>query len=547
MDERELKTATEDYWDIAQNKDDLEEQLKLYLDGDDALFAKEIEWLKQKENSLTPTKQQRLPKDGCKTLVCLVGFSIEPILQTIWAYKPSERIILLLNQMYIDDYGEDFGETVKGCIELLYKAHLSDCPQPPIKLEVLEDKTLPVFDKLRTFVRKSQNVVIDITGSKKKMISEAFLYAAYADIDVSYVDFDDDKYHVKWRRPYGFACQIGRLQNPYQAFALRDWEQVKNLYKNYNFRAAKTALDTLQTNLTKAGFDDYLQAIQQEAIPRAKTMLSCYEAWENGNFNQAKIAFENISWDLNLDRPGSKFPPTAITQFGGKWFHYNVQEHRFDNAPEDFYANVDSLCNYIYDELKRIRRIEKNEDYRSLFLRAAGLNEVIASGRLVQLVNSSDKQLALSKAFVKNNSPTIKVLFKVLLGLKGKNLSIGDKNSGCTIEIYNFPQEINIYLSAPMNRWWENQTQFFAGARDWEKFLHIRNKLTHAYFSVSQELAKEALAFVVANFEDFLQVYEQTTISDLQKTKTLIAIRLSWHDFCMSCGLNEHLPYKLLE
>ena len=37
---------------------------------------------------------------------------------------------------------------------------------------------------------------------------------------------------------YGYTCRIGKIADPYEAFRLRDWERVSQLYERYDFRDA---------------------------------------------------------------------------------------------------------------------------------------------------------------------------------------------------------------------------------------------------------------------------------------------------------------------
>jgi hypothetical protein len=73
--------------------------------------------LRSNHNDPLPTQQEYVEKllpremeeieapQACKTLVLLVGHSVEPLLQAVWAYQP-QTLVLILNHQY--------GETCSG-------------------------------------------------------------------------------------------------------------------------------------------------------------------------------------------------------------------------------------------------------------------------------------------------------------------------------------------------------------------------------------------------------------------------------------------------
>ena len=520
MDELELRDLTkEKYWNIMQDISDLEPLLEIYIDD---LLPQEMKWLQDHPS------EGRLSDQTCETLIMLVGYSIEPLLQSIWAYQPSQ-IVLLLNEKYGDECGYDFGGKIERLIQKLYQIHFPEKIVPTVDARELTAVPLTVFEKLHNIVENPDGVVVDITGGKKKMVAEAFLYAAYAKIDISYVDFDDDAYDPIYRRPYGYLCRIGRLHNPYQAFALRDWEHVRELYHNYNFRAAKQALKKLTKNLRKAGFETYQQKMQ-DAVEKLTALLDCYAEWDSGHFNEAKVLAEKMrSWNTNF--------PDSITVLGGKWIEIITGTVEFKNLATYIYDDSEELKAYLYDEFSRIERLFRiNEDYRSVVLRTGGLNEIIMIARLVRLVNNSGDKQALLQALVHKN-PDASRVYKALLQSDGSIITIGNTRQ-YDISFKNAPV-LSVPLTKTMQRWWQT-THYFTddvNRQGWNKFLKLRNKMTHAYFTVPREVAGDALRFVRANFEDFLGI----PISSL----SLCAETLSWAELCQKCGLDQFLPLNL--
>jgi len=193
---------------------------------------------------------RRLPDTSIQggILVQLVGFSLEPLLQSICAYKPAE-VVLILNQDYGDRSWETFGREIERYVSSL-PSDLLHCSvqqhQDIVVTSVPLDKDYPeyVFQRLRQELmprlRDGKRLGLDITGGKKSMVSGAFFFGAFAGVDISYVDFDE--YDPERRMPLGYTCRIGLLANPYQTFRLRDWERVRELYQRYAFRSASALL-----------------------------------------------------------------------------------------------------------------------------------------------------------------------------------------------------------------------------------------------------------------------------------------------------------------
>lgn len=233
----ELRRLTREYWRFEGT---IERRIKWYIEK---LLPQELKRAEKRD-----VLEDRL----CDTLALLVGYSPEPLLQAICAFQP-QRVVLLLNEWYgsQDDpnrqSGTSHGRDIKEWItDTDWLAPLLD-QSPTVDLYEVADRPDAVFQKLCECVlpdqRDGRSVIVDITGAKKSMDAGAFLFAAYADIPISYVDFDD--YDEKERRPLGFTCRIGTLANPYDAFRLRDWERVRRLYNNYHFRAAADILSDI--------------------------------------------------------------------------------------------------------------------------------------------------------------------------------------------------------------------------------------------------------------------------------------------------------------
>lgn len=534
-DEREIRNLTEDYW---RHLDDHPRDYDYYIDK---LLGRELGMAAQKPERLRSLAQP------VHALAMTVGDSFEPLLQMVCVLKP-QRLVLILNHDYSGTPGKDYGADLRRFIKRLSKApDLPDQlrPQPMQSdafdcIEIPQDTPTEVFRALTQAFQKAEAQpptgyvnAVDITGAKKSMVVGAFLYAAHSGLPITYVDFEE--YSSKWHRPYGYKCKIGQIPDPYEAFRLRDWEQVRQAYQSYNFRGACTLIgQEAENSLAAAGILKAMSAAIEgskddrtlydrrhiDKVKRLVATLKMYEAWDSGDFNAAANLASNLS-AMEL--------PTVVEYFGKdkKWF--SITGSTFSNIPSGFYGDEVGLWIYAHDELARIQRlVDCNEDNRSAFLRAAGLNEVLLTARLVRLVvDPTDRAAVLST--ITEHPPNARELFKTLQTDPKAPISpekVGLRKAGLIRPILR---------SAQMKDWW-SKTRYFSGIDDWEKFLELRNKLAHTFMSVSKELAEDAICFVQANFEDFIGA----PVTSL--TTTVKA--LDWGELCNLCKL-DFLPPKL--
>ncbi|MFN3982300.1 MAG: hypothetical protein ACK4SA_18135, partial [Caldilinea sp.] len=273
------------------------------------------------------------------TLALTVGESFEPLLQVVCVLRP-RRVVLILNSYYGDTPGRDRGEDLTQLMVKL--ANVADLPEemrPELKdkdfdLVVLpQDTPTQVFRALRQAMQKpeaqppkGQTNVVDITGAKKSMVVGAFLYAAHSGLPITYVDFDE--YDTQWGKPYGYTCRIGEIANPYEAFHLRDWEQVRRLYESYSFRNARALLGeaasggnsgtgilgAMSQTLDGGGGEPLFDQNDVERVKHLASLLEMYEAWENGDYSSAKSLKDRFDPSLPSD-----VVPWSIDELGDVW------------------------------------------------------------------------------------------------------------------------------------------------------------------------------------------------------------------------------------
>ncbi|SHE31443.1 hypothetical protein [Desulforamulus putei] len=528
----ELKDLTEDYWSKLENNldDQVTVMLKTYIPK---LLPREMEQIKK--NS---------PPQQAKTLVLLVGFSWEPLLQAVCHYRP-EKLYLLLNAKY---GGESAGVVFQKLEQLINKLSESKLIEKkpeikPTEIDAAGAGPVEVFHQLTQIIKEegeqppvrgkeSLPLVLDITGAKKNMVAAAFLFAALSGTAVSYVDFPDDAYSPEKRRPYGYRSKIALIDNPYTFFAMGKWLEVRQLYKQYNFNGAIKLVDEIKKSMDKGdewSGRKYFGETGEKAVDRLLRVLECYECWESGNFNRASEIYEGIKGEI----PGFRRPPDAVKILGGIW--YEVQGAKFVKKPGRFYLEPQLFDTYICDELRRIERmIEYKEDYRAAFLRAAGLSEVVLNLWLLSLLDGEeDRKKALDfwgeADGEDGRSPNASKSFKKLTaGGTFKMKDLGGKN----------PPDITFNKgSKKIPRWW-NSTAFFKDRGDrkgWKIFLDCRNKIAHRYYSIPEELAKDALLFARLNYESYRQ-------DNRMPDSAVFAEIIPWPELCGLCGLKEILP-----
>jgi hypothetical protein len=515
MDKDELRDATHVYWNEIDKTDRPVEQMRHYICNSQRRLGKSL--LKAE------LEYARKEQTHCKTLVLPVGFSLEPLMLSVCNYRP-ERLVLLLNRQYESkkglEEGNAFGGHVIKAIHFLVDEHFIHKLPEFLGSEngssgyVTTDTPSEVFRTLVKALHSEEDVVIDVTGGKKSMVVGAFLYAAYANVRISYVDFGE--YNPESRRPYGYTCQISELSNPYQMFALHEWERLRELYSRYKFRDAYELLEREISTTVR----DFLPSKAKSSIEMMIAIIKCYACWDSGDFNKAKQRAQKIE---------NFYPPDAVTKLGDRWI--KIQGNNLENKPKDLYGNLELLPVYIYDELNRISRlIQYNADYRSAFLRAGGVNEVIMLARVVSLVNDQgEKTLLLDR--LDKNTPNASKVFEVLCGLKGTEIRI-DRD----LPFKNAPK-ITFELKSKMNPWWKRLDRFNQ-PKGYDSFLDMRNDLIHKYYPVPRSWAKDALRFASLDFEDFLD-------SQQQKPLELNANAMMWSNLCQFCGIDAFLSSNL--
>lgn len=551
IDESAIRYETEKYWKLY---DEYREQpvnrLKYYIDH---LLPEEIKSYNQRHNA---DFRYHSP---VKYLILLVGYSCEPLLQSICFHQP-EYIIPVISEEYGTNSG---GDITKGwdiydrLSEVIRYLHEKTLVTQPLILypgreefEPVPSRPEKVFQYLIKYVipklDQNHSVVIDITGAKKNMVASAYLFGAYANIPITYVDFVE--YNEIYGRPYGYTMEITELKNPYHAFSLHRWKRVQNLYMQNAFKAArveiKEIISSMENTEKENSGNSFFSEAQKSAARKLAKLIELYELWENGEYYRAGNLYKELN-DKNINLPSAINALSNIwpsnKKDGGLLNQVTLLETGSEKN-EPIFLNKKALLNYVYDELAKIKRLfEKHADYRSAFQRAGGLNDVLLSARLNILWYKDYLELKISnKDKVYNKCSDLEPSERSILGkLFISTFKIRDliyKNKKIKVEHQNHTYELILRHELKFKQLYKD--------KDFDWFRKMRNKAVHFAFSPSQEDTKRALDLICQDVTDFVQNWAGFLGHEKVKISTE---PLDWEEVCKLCGIDFLPPSKEAE
>ncbi len=580
-----LNGRTQEYWDQKPGYD-------CYINE---LLGRELQ-----EASKDPTRLRGVGKP-VHTLALTVGESFEPLLQVVCVLRP-KRVVLILNRHYGVALnrvsGSVQGKKLQDLIKQLHK--VADIPDDIRPALIDDEKIVPrvlkqdtptcVFRVLHEEMQKLEaqpseaqpsedfTNVVDITGAKKSMVVGAFLYAAHSGLPITYVDFDE--YDTQRGKPYGYTCRIGEIANPYEAFHLRDWEQVRRLYESYSFRNARTLLGepaaggnsgtgilgAMSRTLGGDGGEPLFDQNDIERVMRLASLLEMYEAWENGDYAAAKrlrdsfnppLPSEVVPW--SVEELGDVWPTTtgasdartaADTLLGA---HLALKQGA--SKPSDsLFAQPARLLTYVHDELAKIERlITRNEDYRSAYLRAAGLEEFLLKARLcMSWLNG------VLSVMVGGGSPVASNTLSASDQANGFGAIVSHSSADTmrdtlrrkqSLKLQHVRMTVELGSSAPnFGDYWKGKTlDFDAFVSSWGNpgFSRLRGEAIHTHLYIPRSIAEAALDLIraaVTEFEaNWLEHFHQGTLGSMADK---LVEAPSWAQLCKVCELT-FLPPRL--
>ena len=553
--EMNLRDKTQEYWrclEKLRSADKFLETLEWYIDN---LLPLEMTWVRA--HSPEPARK-------CDTLALLVGYSLEPLLQTICFYQP-KRIVLVLSDRYGSKVGDVMGGHIEGLVGRLVEQKLLE-NKPAIGPKDNQDyfrevKPNPahvfrlLLDELKSEL--PEQVVVDVTGARKSMMAGAFFYAAFAGVAISYVEFDDTNYNLVLGRPEGYRSVIRRLPNPYTTFALREWGRVRHLYTHYDFRSAQEVLiqDVLpvMTQLAPDSDQSFFTQEQIQAVKQLIKVLEFYERWDRGDFRHAAAKptcllaeqqplavriLANLLPD-QLDRQNGERAADQLVS------HLN-QQILLDCDNRSFLLKPQLLGIYAADEIARIGRLIRfHQDYRSALMRATGLYELLLHARILTLwyLGKLEYQTDGDSSWrtLTMDSSDWQGKYSLLVKLQGLEQYEELAYNGESKPL----KGTFTYVRWPNGNEWEIPTS----ARLSPSIRELRHKTTHRAVPVPEAAAKLALKSVQASFTNYSDQWAIHLEPDLDvpsydapeyRTRP-------WSVICERCGLKGVLPPNLLQ
>lgn len=475
------------------------------------------------------------------TLALLVGDSFQPLLQTIWAYRPT-RLVFVVNEYYGSRRGADMtsGRTQwlrlreqvlrlppdkrEACSGDLAE---SACPKP------VSDDPQSVFEYLHAALRTeladpNQRVVIDITGAKKTMVAGAFLLAAYTNAEISYVDFDS--YDPDKRRPYGYTCRFREVNNPFHHLLLSQWERAAQAFERHDFAGARAALPA------PADLPGTRLAAWQTGLQQLGDFLDLCDDWENGYLHKAHELLQTLPALRNV-------APQVVAAVGKGW-----PDMTPDAEPSlDFLTDPEKLITYAYDELARAERLagtKSHRNTRAAFVRAYALHETLMKARFIfAFLDAGAFTVTTSGAnWASNKLPdderaqaTDWILLVLNSGVEKRLMQLTDGDSA---DVRTWRKGIKLYKSAI-------SLPDLAFLPIDKKLSDKRNLIVHSYVPTPNDAMGEVIGLAQANLDDYRTQWApliQPRHDPAWEPDPDPFQRLTWSKLKTLCGLDAFVP-----
>jgi hypothetical protein len=308
-----------------------------------------------------------------------------------------------------------------------------------------------------------------------------------------------------------------------------------------------------------------------DRVRRLATLFAMYEAWENGDYAHARAIADRFNPPLPDDAI-----PWSIVELGDIWpsaanepdarsaadhllnAHLDLK-HGKSQPSDSLFAQPLKLLAYVRDELAKIERlIDKNEDYRSAYLRAAGLHEFLLKARIAlcwlnNVLEAKPKGdvnwQPVSSAFGANERDVFASLMdessegkfrRVLQNQEEMNVKGGNvRRSNAAPSLQPYYNNLLLDLAGAVYT--------DAGGNTVPLFVKLRGEAIHTHLYISRNVAEAALELVQAAVKEFetgwLEHFHPGTCAQA-KGKRVEAP--SWSHLCEICGL-DFLPPRLRE
>ena len=528
--ESKLKKDTNEYWEAFKgNTQGDGERWQWYLETavsgtNCSLFECEMAYA---------AKEKRLPviEDGKEiTLVILVGESFEPLLQSVWAHNPA-RLVPVVNKAYPGNFsGFDQWNEIRVPLQMLLKRGPRHTEWqlkavPTVQFEAPKDKKdcfAPVVDEptaVFEFLQKhlkddlkcpNRRVIVDITGAKKTMVAGAFMMAAYSDTEICYVDSKQhgtDKFNG---RPYGYACEFRKVENPLKTLALQSWNNIEKLYNKGDYAHAVAILNAAYPKDREKEDEGQEKQEYLEKIWFFETYLQICAHWDEGDIAAAGKLLSGLSEGLQEHIP---FAVRELKELFPKTDDATLNI--------DLFSQTDKIVIYAQDEIERVKRLIQKGASRAAFSRAYALYEALFNFRVTLLFKEHAlfvkpvKNLDGEAGFSNNKDITwhndALIACTNMFSSKAIKLLRGDKRPQ---SIFWFDPEVDpktgkssmVYRNATIE--WPNPRQvdlkyIAKNLEPNDELKGKRNLITHSYFPAKKEYAEAALRQAEQNFAEY--------------------------------------------
>lgn len=271
------------------------------------------------------------------TLIFLLGHSTEPLYLSVGVHLPG-KIYLVVSDTLMRDHNFS-RSTIERRIRALYRAFLRDGFDPDeeveIKFEVFTesipgesvetssgDAGMDVFCKLRDLMvtienDSSEKIILDITGSKKNMVTGAFLFGVYN-------RFGEDKkrilhyvdhmvYDFALGRPQFGTCYSSEVKNIYTTFKLSERKKLKEYFDREDFLRARDLAGEI--NKALSGVSQYRD--EAEFYGKLYSLCEAYYLWRNCFYEKAyKVLIDN-NLDHFIQKPIEEIADSALKYASG--------------------------------------------------------------------------------------------------------------------------------------------------------------------------------------------------------------------------------------
>lgn len=367
------------------------------------IFAKELKIVKQRAKEHGVFKGvidtgEEIAATKRPSMLMTLGLSHEPLVLAVYLVQPENIIVLYTDENILNKFKEHlrtaatalkqpdcYSKKVKG-IAISVKSHdeaatlfrllsgresvhsdsenaLDELRNLLAPYEAMEDNPSQAAETLK------KKLIFDITGAKKTISGGCYLFAAYYDIPVYYMDFEssEDAYNRDLGRPYPGRCYYTRQENPITGFGLKRLQNIRRAFDERRFQKVVDMLDEIIPMMQKPYFGEG----EIERHGRIREVAKVYDDWQNGAYGtrEGKHLGKRIKIALNL-----------VEKVHYRYFESLSIFPSADKSPERFnayyYDKTEGLCAYVCFELARIKR-QTPLSSGLLFLRTFALEEFL--------------------------------------------------------------------------------------------------------------------------------------------------------------------------